>query len=161
MQISVRPAKKSERDNIDILLQYYLHDFSEFEAVEIDPNGRYTYPYLDMYWQDPRRSPFLIYIQDNIAGFALVQQEVDPANGSTSMDLSEFFVLRVFRNQGIGNKAATILWEKFPGAWQVRVLKSNKPGYPFWQHAISRHTIGQYKEQVTKEGFTFIFDSTS
>ena len=160
MQISVRSADISERDIIDTLLQYYLHDFSEFEAVEMDSEGRYTYPYLDMYWQDPRRSPFLIYIQDNIAGFALVQQEVDPANGNTFMDLSEFFVLRVFRNQGIGNKAATILWEKFPEAWQVRVLNSNKPAYPFWQHAISRHTLGHYNEHATKEGFTFTFDRT-
>lgn len=160
MQIMVQPSKKSERDTIDTLLQYYLHDFSEFEAVDIDPEGRYTYPYLNMYWQDPRRSPFFIYLQDNISGFALVQQEVDPANGGTYMDLSEFFVLRVFRNQGIGNKAATILWEKFPVAWQVRVLKSKKPAYPFWQHAISRHTLGQYNEYVTKEGFTITFGTS-
>ena len=160
MQISVRSAEQSERDIIDTLLQYYLHDFSEFEAVEMDPQGRYTYPYLDMYWQDPQRYPFLITIQDNIAGFALVQQELDPANGNTFMDLSEFFVLRVFRHQGIGNKAATILWEKFPEAWQVRVLHSNKPAYPFWQHAISRYTHDQFEEQATKDGITFTFGST-
>ena len=61
----------------------------------------------------------------------MVQREVDPANGNTCMDMSEFFVLRVFREQGVGNEAAKKLWEKFPGKWQVRVLKSNTPAYPF------------------------------
>lgn len=31
MQISVLSAEKSERDILNTLLQYYLHDFSEFE----------------------------------------------------------------------------------------------------------------------------------
>ena len=60
MTIEIRSAKKSERDIIYNLMQEYLHEFSAFGAVERDKDGLYQYPYLEFYWDDPSRFPFLI-----------------------------------------------------------------------------------------------------
>ena len=60
MTIEIRSAKKSERDIIYNLMQEYLHEFSAFGAVEKDKDGLYQYPYLEFYWDDPSRFPFLI-----------------------------------------------------------------------------------------------------
>ena len=81
MKVSVRSAKEDEKDILYNLLQLYLHDFSEFSPQETDGRGRFTYPYLDHYWQDPQRFPFIIYVERNIAGFALVRTEDDPDTG--------------------------------------------------------------------------------
>ena len=60
MTIEIRSAKKSERDIIYNLIQDYLHEFSAFRAIEKDKDGLYQYPYLEFYWGDPSRFPFLI-----------------------------------------------------------------------------------------------------
>ena len=60
MTIEIRSAKKSERDIIYNLMQEYLHEFSAFGTVEKDKDGLYQYPYLEFYWGDPSRFPFLI-----------------------------------------------------------------------------------------------------
>ncbi len=164
MKIRVDPASKQDRDVIWNLLQYYLHDFSEFDGTETDENGLYDYRYLDFYWHDPDRFPFLIRAEKSIAGFALVRGENDPDTDTMVMEIAEFFVLRVFRQQGIGNKAAVQLWDMFPGEWRVRVLVENKPAYPFWQNAISDYTEGSF--QVSQSAavfgahFTFSFNNS-
>ncbi|MCY4530733.1 MAG: GNAT family N-acetyltransferase [Gammaproteobacteria bacterium] len=191
MTIEIRSAKKSERDIIYNLMQDYLHEFSAFSDVEKDSDGLYQYPYLDFYWGDPSRFPFLIRTTDNqqensagivhrgsssvtdsgnpelssgiIAGFALLRSEFDPLTGLPGMEVSEFFVLPAYRNQGIGNAAAVKLWDQFPGQWTVRVLKANKAALPFWQHAIRRYTGGNYRETanstLNESNITFIFEN--
>ncbi len=191
MAIEIRSAKKSERDIIYNLMQDYLHEFSAFSDVEKDSDGLYQYPYLDFYWGDPNRFPFLIRTTDDqqensagilhrgsssvtdsgnsemssgiIAGFALLRSEFDPLTGIPGMEVSEFFVLPAYRNQGIGNAAAVKLWDQFPGQWTVRVMKANKAALPFWQHAIQRYTGGNYRETASstlnESHITFIFEN--
>ena len=61
------------------MLQLYLHDFSEHAAIgspygDVDEAGCFAYPYLDLYWSEPGRLPFLIRTGGHIAGFVLVNQ---------------------------------------------------------------------------------------
>ena len=156
MKVSVRSAKEDEKDILYNLLQLYLHDFSEFSPQETDGRGRFTYPYLDHYWQDPQRFPFIIYVESNIAGFALVRTEDDPDTGEPITEMTEFFILRMFRNRGIGKKAAVKLWNSFQGKWRVQVLNKNKRAYPFWQHAISRYTNDAFEEK-SDDRIVFLF----
>ena len=128
------------------LLELYLHDFSEFSDVEIGEDGRFGYPFLNQYWDDPDRFPFLILADEQLAGFALVQQETDPRNGVKTTDLAEFFVLRQFRRQQVGSQAAIIIWDLFPGLWQVRVLLGNRSAYFFWKELIATYSANQFEE---------------
>lgn len=54
------------------LLQLYKYDFSEYDASEISENGIYEYNYFEDYWIDKDRFPYLILIDNNLAGFAMV-----------------------------------------------------------------------------------------
>jgi len=165
MEVTVRSAKKSQAAVLDNLMQLYLHDFSEFSGEVINESGRYEYPYLDHYWEDPDRYPFLIYADKDIAGFALTRFEVDPLNGQGRMDMTEFFVLRPYRRQQIGTLAAERLWNLFPGQWQVMVWKANKPAYAFWKPLIEKYTEKKFDER--DEGsrlggeYRFMFHSNS
>jgi predicted acetyltransferase len=140
MQVTIQAASAEEQPVLDNLLQLYLHDFSEFEPVDIQADARYTYPYLEFYWQDLDRYPFLIHYKDKLAGFALVRVVPDPASEQSLTSLAEFFVLRRLRKLGIGREAAYKLWDRFPGNWIVEVLESNKTGHAFWMKVISDYT---------------------
>lgn len=148
MNPEVRSARKNEATILDQLMQSYLAEFATFESVETDASGRYVYPFLSHYWEDPNRYPFLIRVDGDIAGFALVRFEVDVGTGREALDLAEFFVLPAFRRNRVGTAAARHLFDLFPGRWHVRVLKSNKNAQPFWRRVISEYTGQNYNEQA-------------
>lgn len=162
MEVEVRSAKQRESPILESLLQLYLHDFSEFEDIEIGTDGRYRYPYLAHYWEDPTRYPFLIRVEGHLAGFALLRLESDPMTGQQAMDVAEFFILRPYRRRGVGAQVAQRLWDLFPGQWHIRVLNSNKPGYAFWKETIGTYTNNRFSE-AQGEGVTrntvFVFHS--
>lgn len=163
MPVTVRSAKASEQPVIENLMQLYLHDFSEFDEVELQSNGEYVYPYLKYYWQEPDRFPFLIRLDGKLAGFALVRTEVDALTGRPRSSLAEFFILRRLRKLDVGRQAADKLWDLFPGTWVVEVLESNQGGYLFWKKVISRYAkLGFEEDYISTHGkgwTSFIFDS--
>jgi len=163
MEINVRTAKMREREIVENLMQLYLHDFSEFEALEIQEDGRYVYEFLDLYWQDPNRYPFLFRADNRIVGFALLRYNVDFRTMQDRMELIEFFILRSFRRKGIGRQAAERLWDLFPGRWSLRVTNANTVGLAFWRRIIADYTGGRCDE-TKEEGMVsrwvnFSFDS--
>lgn len=157
VNLSVQAAKKHEQVIIGNLLQYYLHDFSSFDHVPIEPDGSFSYRYLNYYWQDPDRFPYLFRRQERLIGFGLLRAETHPVNGAHRMDMTEFFILRSFRRNGCGSFAARALWDLFPGIWQVRVLRANKAAYKFWRPLIARYTQNDFTEEVVDNDFNFCF----
>ena len=165
MDVNVRSAKTREKVIVENLMQYYLHDFSEFEDLQIRDDGRFEYQYLDHYWEDPNRYPFLIRSDGKLSGFALLRFGMEMPSTTAQMELVEFFIVRNHRRRGIGTEAAKKLWDLFPGHWIVRVLQSNKPAHPFWKQAIGAYTGGSFderrEEQMVVRSTSFHFESNS
>ena len=111
------------------LLELYAHDFSVYNGAHVDDNGLYGYPYLDNYWADAERHPFLFKVDGHFAGFAFVR-------AGKPHDMAEFFVMRKYRRAGVGMEAARAVFAKFPGEWQVRELTANAGATAFWRTAI-------------------------
>ena len=122
------------------LVELYRYDFSEFDRSDVGPHGDYGYPYLDNYWTEPGRHPFLVQVEGSWAGFALVR-EIPPH------DMAEFFVMRKYRRSGLGRDVAREVFRRFPGRWQVRQQRSNPAATAFWQTAIPY----AYTERVDAE----------
>lgn len=165
MDVSVRPASFDEQQIVKNLLQLYLHDFSEFDQVKMDDQGHLDYPYIDHYWRDPGRFPYLIRAKEQLAGFVLIRTSRDPAQGTPINNLAEFFVLRSHRRQGVGRMAANQIWNLFPGAWEVDVLLANKQAYPFWKLVVEGYSSGTYQQvadrNVSRPWIRFTFESKS
>jgi predicted acetyltransferase len=122
------------------LFELYIYDFSEFLPVRLDESGRFGYPDLHSYWQDPDRHPFLFRVDGQLAGFALVKKAPHVGGETLVWDIAEFFVPRVRRRAGIGTAFAHRVWRELPGAWQVRVMQSNRAADQFWRSAVSGFT---------------------
>jgi predicted acetyltransferase len=123
-------ASLAHRPVVARLFELYQYDFSEFDGEDVDADGLYNYPYLDRYWADPDRHPFLLRVGGKWAGFALVRT-------GEPHDMAEFFVMRKYRRAGVGAAFARALFARFPGPWQVRELEANVPAQQFWRRTIS------------------------
>ena len=72
MNVCLKAAVPEDKEPLRNLLEKYLYEFSEWEGQDVDCNGLYGYPYLDAYWTDEKRYPFLILVDGKLAGFAMV-----------------------------------------------------------------------------------------
>ena len=151
--VEVQAALVDDKSVVRRLLELYAHDFSELTGADVDEGGAYGYDRLDAYWTEPERHPFLIRVDDRIAGFALVRSGLPH-------DMAEFFVMRKYRRSGVGGEAARAVFAMFPGEWQVRQIRENEAAIKFWRAAIPV----PYTEDTNDEGpvqhFT-IADSSS
>ncbi len=135
-------AVSQDRDTIANLMQLYLHDLSEFESESLDARGRFDPGrHLEAYWTEDYRHPFLINVDGELAGFALVR-EVEMETYS----VSEFFIARRFRRSGVGRRAAVDLFDQFRARWWVAQLRGNVPAQQFWRRVISEYTHGRFSE---------------
>jgi predicted acetyltransferase len=99
------------------------------------------------------------------AGLVLVKRGSEISGGANVWDMAEFFVVRGHRRRGMGTRIAHDVWRRFPGRWEVRVMKSNGPACQFWGRVIAGFT-GRPAEaaEIEKNGKcwrAFAFDSPS
>jgi predicted acetyltransferase len=148
--VNISEARVEEKTIIQNLMQYYLYEFSEISDLELDDKGRYPYKFLECYWSEDGRHPYLITVDGKLAGFALLRRGTYFPH-ATSADLqgmlvAEFFVLRDLRRQGIGTRSAVNLFERFPGRWEIGQQASNLPGQAFWRTVIRNYCGEKYDE---------------
>lgn len=102
------------------------------------------YKYLDSYWEKENRYPYFIKIDGNIAGFVLINSHTLVVNNAKS--ISEFYVKKEFRRDGVGTQAASQAFNLFPGTWEVRELCKNPKARLFWTKVIGDITNNNFKE---------------
>jgi predicted acetyltransferase len=127
-------------------MELYLYDFTDFDRAEIGPDGLYGYSYLDNYWAEPDRYPFLLHLNGCLAGFVLVCKYNYLSAERDCWVIAEFFILRKYRRQGLGTQAAAAIFDRFPGPWQVGQIPENTPATAFWRKVIGRYTGGRFQE---------------
>jgi predicted acetyltransferase len=149
--VKVLRASIHEKLILRHLLQLYLYDFTEFDGDDVDEHGLYHYSYLDHYWTEADRHPYLVRVAGKIAGFALVRVEEDDA-GVPYADMAEFFILKKYRGQGVGQAVAFHLFDLYPGKWEVSEIARNLPAQAFWRKVIERYSGGQFEEVVMDDG---------
>jgi predicted acetyltransferase len=140
MDVEVAAASISDASVLANLLSLYLHDFSEVVGGAPGLDGRFDYERLPLYFEEPGRMALFIRLDGVLAGFALVSLGAVVSGAPDVWDLSEFFVVRGLRRRGIGAMAASAVFRRFAGDWEVRALDRNPGAFEFWTRAISRHT---------------------
>lgn len=148
-QVAIEPASPADSVLLANLLELYIHDLSEVFRIEPGADGRFGYPKLPLYWSEPeKRYPFLIRAGTRTVGFALVTRGSPATDDPDVLDVAEFFVLRGHRRSGCGRRAASLLFDRLPGRWMVRVAEGNHGALPFWESVISAHTQGQFTQSM-------------
>jgi predicted acetyltransferase len=139
--VAVIPATAEQEPVLANLFQLYAHDFSEILDLPLQGDGRFGgYKDLPLYWSEPGRHPFLVWVDGKLAGFVLVKKGSEFSGNQNVWDMAEFFVIRAYRRRGVGNQIAHEVWRRFPGMWEVRVMEANVSPRRFWERAISGFT---------------------
>jgi predicted acetyltransferase len=150
MNIKVLPASLSDKPLIQRMMEFYQYDFSEFTNTDLDEHGCFGYSYLDHYWVESNRYPFIVKVDNQLAGFALVNQSTNFPGSKYS--LAEFFILRKYRNQGVGRQVAFHILNLFDGRWEIYQAHTNLTAKKFWSSVLDAYTKGNYTEVSMEEG---------
>jgi predicted acetyltransferase len=144
--VSLAPASPHERALLENLAQFYYYDFSEVLDMHVADNGHFGRVDLTPYWVEEWKHPFLLRVENKLAGFALISERSKITEERGVFDMTEFFVLRRFRRQGVGRAAAFAAFDRFKGPWQVRQREENSNATAFWRRTINEYTRGDYQE---------------
>jgi predicted acetyltransferase len=82
-------------------------------------------------------------------GFALVTRpRITPAGElAVNFHMSEFFVRKQHRRNGIGRDAATLIFDRFAGEWEIVEYKRNPGSVAFWRRVVADYSAGRYTER--------------
>lgn len=121
VNVVLRNATLDDRDEVERLLTDYLYEF----------DGRTgPYPYLDAYWTDPERIPFLIEAEGHSVGVCLIRVRDE------GWSIAEFFVEPLHRRGGIGRIAVERVVERGRRAGahhlEAKVHPDNGKAVRFW-----------------------------
>ncbi len=146
-QVTLCEAHGLDLNCIENMMQFYNYDLSQWYPIEFDVGGLYKIRSKAEYWANPRTLPYLIRVNDSLAGFAVVDHEnVHP---ESAFNLGYFFVARRYRGQGIATAAFSALLPRFPGLWEVYHLGLNEAAARFWPTAFER--VGVSEVAVSNE----------
>jgi predicted acetyltransferase len=162
-QLSFSRIPLSDRPRLESLLQIYLSELSRYSPIKQSPSGEYVYPYLQYYWQDRNRHPYFLLRNEEICGFALIREDMNPSNGEAMMDLAEFYIQKNYRRLNIGSRIVEMLWDQYPTSWHLSILKENQTARAFWSAVINHYTMGTFTLQNKDHDTTisYYFDSRS
>ena len=132
----LRAADPEDLPRIENLMQFYNYDLSEWCLASFGHSGLYAIRPKEAYWQRPKVRPYIAEAGTELAGFAVVDDEVLEAG--TQYNLGYFFLGRRFRGEGNAQKMAEQLFALHPGRWEIYSIASNLPAMRFWDKAIVR-----------------------
>ena len=146
MNIILHKATDQDLPIAKNLVPYYIYDMSEYLGWPCTAEGRFGgCDDFESYWQNAGRHAFILRAAGELVGFALIRADHDEPDLDYSV--GEFFVLRKFRGQGVGEKIARQLFDRFRGQWEVSQLATNQPALAFWRKVISRYSDSNFKEE--------------
>ncbi len=144
MKVTLVPALSF--DFVNNLFQYYIYDMSEYTGWAPFTNGTFavvdSVTMLSDYWHKAGHYPYLIMAGEEVAGFSLIRNYPQLVN---TYDMGQFFVLRKFKRQGIGEAAFKLSVQAHPGKWLVRVLGDNIAAKSFWNRVIAEVAKGEIR----------------
>jgi predicted acetyltransferase len=139
-EVTLERAPLADESLLANLLELYIHDMSEFFPLKVDREGRFRYDRLPLYSSQPdSHRAYFIRCNDELAGFALIARGSVASTDPAVLDLNEFFILRSYRRQNIGRRAASLLWDMQPAQWIVRVAQNNQRALQFWDATVRQY----------------------
>lgn len=149
---------------LDRLMQLYCYDFSEFSEMPLNSDGTFGNADFIREQLGPNHEQYLIRSGPATAGLAIVTRGSYLTGDPAVTDMAQFFVLRAYRRHRVGERAAIELFRRYPGPWEVRVIRSNAAAQSFWRRTIDAFTTGRYREEDVAtdlhDGPVFRFDSS-
>jgi predicted acetyltransferase len=149
-RVQLIPAALSDRNALHNLAQFYQYDFTEFLPGDVDEQGEYPYMDVQRYLTDKGHRAYLARVNGKLGGFVLVRDRPEQRDRSGRY-LAEFFVMRPYRQLGVGRTLAFQTFDTFRGYWELAIVGPNIPAQAFWRKVVGEYTQGRFEEFTTQE----------
>lgn len=83
------------------------------------------------YWTEDNRFAYFIYADNNLAGFALINQYFE-CDKKCDRAVAEFFVGYCYRRQGVATQAMSQIFNRHKGIWHIKYNCKNTISVEFW-----------------------------
>ena len=149
MKINIAPATKEEMPVIQNMAKFYAYDLSKscgfYQLYDwsFPENGLYEGLDVSKYWQ-PNYYPFLIRVDDELAGFALINKV--GSEPGIDWNMGEFYIVGKFQGKGIGKQVAIDIFNLFPGKWEIAQMPPNIPAIHFWRKVVAEYSNNHFTE---------------
>lgn len=155
-QARLIPATLADYPVIQNMARFYVYDISRscgFTSHEwaCPKDGMYECFDFKIYFTEENRRAFLIKVDEELAGFALLHKQFK--DEKFYWEMGEFFIFGKFQGKGIGEKIAREICQQFHGSWKVSVIPENTPAYGFWKRVIATYTNEHFMESIEKVDF--------
>jgi Predicted acetyltransferase len=150
MKIALQKATRNDKETIQNLGRFYIYEMSRYCGFlprwETPKNGLFECIDLSTYVEDPLCHAFLIKVDEELAGFVLINkigssQDVD-------WNVGEFFVISKFQGKGVGRHVAEQVFNQFPGTWETTQIPENKAAIDFWKDVVNNYTNGNFESDL-------------
>ena len=154
MLISIRDCRHSKKDRQWIQSVYgeYIESLADLNTglfSVIGPDNPHEDEIFANWFSNDQSHPLLILQGMDSVGFALVTRPRIPAAGEKAADyrMSEFFIRMRHRRSGIGRDAATLIFDRFAGDWEIVEYMRHPGSVAFWRHVVARYSAGRFTER--------------
>ncbi len=154
MLISIRDCRHSKKDRqwIQSIHGEYIDSLADlktglFSVIGTD-SAREDEIFSNWFSSD-QSHPLVILKGADPVGFALVTRPRIPSAGEPAADyrMSEFFVRKQHRRVGMGRDAATLIFDRFAGEWEIVEYQRNPGAVTFWRRVLTCYCPGGYTER--------------
>ncbi len=155
MPVSIRDVRNSLKDRQWIQSVYgeYVESLADlntgFFSVLGTENARQDEIFANWFSND-QAHPLVILQGTDPVGFALVtRQRIAPGGAQgTRFRMSEFFIRRPHRRVGIGRTAATLIFDRFTGDWEIHEYQRHPGSVAFWRRVLTVYCPGKFTERA-------------
>ncbi len=154
MLISIRDCRhsKADREWIRSVYDEYMDSLADLNTglFTIMGAGNPGADEIFANWFSNDHSHPLVIVKGNEpVGFALVTRPQIRGAGEpvTHYRMSEFFVRKQHRRVGMGRDAATLIFDRFAGEWEIVEYQRNPGAVAFWRRVLMGYCAGRFTER--------------
>ena len=105
---------------------------TKYYPDDMDENGNYHYGYFDAYFTDLARTAYLIYNDEVLVGFAMLNP-YSYINHQPDYVIAEFSIFPSYRKKHISTNAAQMILNLHPGKWEIKYNEMNLGAKRLWE----------------------------
>ena len=132
------PASLTDYPCVQNMARFYVYDLSRYcgdiLGWECPADGLYECIDFKDYFEKPDHYAFLIKIEEELAGFVLINK-IGLVN-TVDWNMGELFVLAKFQRHGIAKTIVQQIFATYPGRWEIGVILKNTRGQDFWRNIL-------------------------
>ena len=132
-------ALEKDRDLLWNINQKYLYEMTNYYDDPMDEHGNYHYGHFDEYFSDPKRTAYLLYDDDTLIGFAMLNP-YSCIGKSPDYTMAEFTVFPAYRRKHLAFDVVNAILNKHPGQWEIKYNENNLAAKHLWSKVSAAYS---------------------